>query len=394
MTKRLRVGVVGVGAIATDEAHGHIPNYLRIPDVEVVALSDVNGRRARHVADQFDISQVYTHYRDMLARAELDAVSICTPSYLHAAIAIGCLEAGVHVLVEKPMAMASAAAYRMIAAAEANGKHLFVGMNNRFRDDVRALKLMVANGALGRVYAAKAGWLRRTGGPEMDGWFTSKAQAGGGPLWDIGLVMLDLALWMMDFPQPTTIAGVLFHNVLQGPTASAGDALLSPEERSPYPVEDAATALIRFDDETALSLEVSWASMIGVTDDIFLRLDGTVGAAELHNPNFRQKDPLRIHGELFGTRMELAPQIPESDTPSHLRELQHFVDVCLGREAPLVTPAQALLGVQIVEGIYRSAAEGRMLTLDELTTEADGSTTASAREENQAPGQQEWEQVV
>jgi predicted dehydrogenase len=365
MGHRLRVGVIGVGAIATDEVHGHIPNYLRMPDVELVALSDVNGRRARHVADCFGIPHVYTHYRDMLAREGLDAVSICTPNYLHSAIAIGCLQAGVHVLVEKPMALTSASAARMVGAARASGKHLFAGMNNRFRDDARALKLMVANGALGSVYSVRAGWLRRCGASEMTSWFTSKAQAGGGPLWDIGLVMLDLALWMLDFPLPESVYGTIFSGILQDPAAAGGDALLGPEERSPYPVEDAASALIRFKNGSALMLEVSWASMLGEGDEIFLRLDGTHGAAELRNPSATQPNPLRIHGELFGTRMDLAPSIQESNTPSHVRELQHFVDVCLGREAPLVTPEQALMGVQLIEAIYRSASERRAVSFDE-----------------------------
>lgn len=365
MSRRFRVGVIGVGAIATDEVHGHIPNYLHIPEVELVALSDVNGRRARHIADRFDIPQVYTHYRDMLAHANLDAVSICTPNYLHAAIAIGCLQAGVHVLVEKPMALTGEGARRMVEAAQASDKHLFIGMNNRFRDDTRALKLMVASGALGRVYSAKANWLRRRHSQEMTTWFTSKAQAGGGPLWDIGLVMLDLALWMLDFPEPLTVAGALFDRVLPASDVTEGYALLGPDTPSPYPVEDAANALIRFRNGSALSLEVSWASMIGETDEIFLRLDGTSGAGELRNPDSGATDPLRIHGELFGTRMALTPKIQRSDVPSHQRELQHFIDVCLGREAPVVTPQQALMGVQLIEAIYRSAAEERMVHLSE-----------------------------
>jgi predicted dehydrogenase len=362
----LRVGVIGVGAIATDEVHGHIPNYLSIPDVELVAISDVNGRRAQHIADRFNIPQVYTHFRDMLAHTEIDAVSIAVPNFLHAAIAVGCLQQGVHVLVEKPMALSARDAHRMMEAANGSGKTLFVGMNNRFRDDTRALKLMVQQGALGEVYYTKAGWLRRSNATGHSSWFTSKAQAGGGPLWDTGLVMLDLSLWMLGFPHVESVSGVVHCSpnsarVLQGPT-----------EESPHPVEDSATALIRFDGGRSLLLEVSTISMIGINDDIYLRLDGTQGGAELHNPEARgSSDVLRVHGELFGTQMEFAPVLPESPVPSHRRELQHFVDVCLGREAPLVTPEQGFQGVQIIEAIYRSAEAGRAvelpLALDEAT---------------------------
>jgi predicted dehydrogenase len=354
---KLRVGVIGVGAIATDEVHGHIPNYMQIPDVEVVAISDVNGRRAQYVADRMGIPHVYTHFRDMLAHTEVDAVSITVPNFLHAAIAIGCLEQGVHVIVEKPMALSTRGAARMIDAAQKSGKVLFIGMNNRFRDDARALKLMVHQGALGEVYYAKAGWLRRSGTTQGGSWFTSKAQAGGGPLWDTGLVMLDLSLWMLDFPKIETVSGVV-----HGANTDER-AWVSATEQSPYPVEDSATALVRLEGGRSLLLEVSTVSMIGLDDDIYLRLDGSEGGAELHNPEARAADVLRIHGELFGTRMEFAPILPESPVPSHRRELQHFVDVCLGREAPLITPEQGFQGVQVIEAIYRSASEGRAVEL-------------------------------
>ncbi|MBA3534723.1 MAG: Gfo/Idh/MocA family oxidoreductase [Ardenticatenales bacterium] len=385
--KKLRVGVIGVGAIATDEIHGHIPNYLQIPDVELVAISDVNGRRAQHIADRFGIPQVYTHYRDMLAHTEVDAVSIAVPNYLHATIAIGCLELGVSVLVEKPMALTAHGAHKMIQAAKKSGKTLFVGMNNRFRDDTRALKLMVQQGALGDVYYAKAGWLRRVGASTTSSWFTSKAQAGGGPLWDTGLVMLDLSLWMLGFPRVRSVSGTI-HCPLH--LDQEERMALSPFEDLPYPIEDSATALIRFHDlDTALLLEVSTLSMLGISDDIYLRLDGTGGGAELHNPEARPADVLRIHGELFGTKMEFAPVLPESSIPSHRRELQHFVDVCLGREAPLITPEQGFAGVQVIEAIYRSAELGSAVdlpsTMDEEPTPAAPTPSVAIEAEQPIP---------
>ena len=354
---KLRVGVIGVGAIATDQEHGHIPNYLQIPDVELVAISDVNGRRAQHVADRFDIPHVFTHFRDMLKHMNLDAVSITVPNFLHATLAIGCLEMGVNVLVEKPMALTARGANLMMQTAKKHNKVLFVGMNNRFRNDIRALKLMVQQGALGEVYYMKAGWLRRNALPSTSSWFTSKTQAGGGPLWDTGLVMLDLSLWMLGFPKVKSVSGTVH--------GASGDApvLLGPGVESPYPVENSASALIRFENSRSLLLEVSTANMLNVNDDIYLRLDGTLGAAELHNPESARGELLRINGELFGTQMEFAPVLPESALPSHRLELQHFVDVCLGREAPIVTPEETFEGVQIIEAIYRSAQAEKAIEL-------------------------------
>ena len=358
---RLRIGIIGVGAIATDEVHGHIPNYKALDDVEVVAISDINGRRAQYVADRFDIPQVFTHFREMLSHADVDAVSIATPNFLHSPIAVGCLEQGVHVLVEKPMALTTSEARRMTAAAEASDKVLFVGMNNRFRDDTRALKMMVQQGTLGDVYYAKSGWLRPSSLGKSSSWFTSKAQAGEGPLWDIGLVMLDLSLWMLGFPTVVSVSGAI-HVPQQ--TSKQATHLVNAFDESPYPVEDSATALIRFEGGRSLLLEVSTTSMLSDVDDIYLRLDGTCGAAELHNPEMRKSNEvLRVHGELFGTRMEFAPVLPTSGVPSHQRELRHFVDLCLGREQPVVTPEQGLQGVQVIEAIYRSAELGHAVSL-------------------------------
>ncbi len=351
--RKLRVGIIGVGAIATDPTNGHIPNYLHLPEVELVAISDVNGNRAQHIANRYNIPLVYTHFREMLANAELDAVSIAVPNYLHAAIAVGCLEKGVHVLVEKPMAMTSRDARRMIEAARTHKRVLFPGMNNRFREDSRALKLMMQQGALGEVYAAKAGWLSRAGTSEGSSWLTSKAQTGGGPLWDTGIVILDLALWMLGFPKVKSISGAI-HNA-KGELPQ----LISPTETSPYPVEDAATALIRFEDGRYLSLEVSTASLTGSNDDIYLRLHGTSGGAELHNPEMKGTDVLRVQGELFGTQMEFAPVLRESGIPSHRNELKHFIDVCLGRAEPQITMEQGYIGVRLIEAIYESALSGR-----------------------------------
>lgn len=357
--RKLRVGVIGVGAIATDPVHGHIPNYLSIPDVELVAISDVNGNRAQHVANKFNIPNVFTHFREMLAHTDVDAVSIAVPNYLHAAIAVGCLEKGVHVLVEKPMAMTSRDARRMVEAAKANRRVLFPGMNNRFREDTRALKLMVQQGALGDVYYVKAGWLRRPGFGDKTSWFTSKAQAGGGPLWDTGIVMLDLALWMLGFPKVKSVSGVLHRAVGELPQ------LVGPMETAPYPVEDAANALIRFEDGRYLSLEVSTATNLGGNDDIFMRLEGSSGGAELHNPEMRGAEVLRVQGQLFGTQMGFAPAFQEDGTPSHRNQLRHFTDICLGRAEPQVTPDQGLVGVRVIEAIYQSALIGQEIAFDE-----------------------------
>jgi predicted dehydrogenase len=175
-TQRLRVGVIGAGIGAM-----HLAAYKQLARVEVVAVAGLDDERVRRVADEYGVPQTYREYEQMLAAPGIEAVSICLPNALHAPVSIAALRAGKHVLVEKPLARNQAESHSMIAAAHESARVLMVSFDKRYRGDVQWIKHYIDSGVLGRIYYAKAHWMRRAGIPRLGSWFVSKEQAGGGP---------------------------------------------------------------------------------------------------------------------------------------------------------------------------------------------------------------------
>ncbi|NLG50863.1 MAG: Gfo/Idh/MocA family oxidoreductase, partial [Chloroflexi bacterium] len=190
----LRVGIIGAGFIAT---RGHVPAYRAVPGVEVVALCDINEKRARAVSEELGIPQAYTDYHAMLEHENLDVVSVCSPNAFHAQMTIDALNAGAHVLCEKPMALNYADAQAMFAASQRAGRSLTIGFHMRYQPEFQTVKQILSDGKLGEVYYIKSSMLRRNGIPGYGSWFTNKDLAGGGAMMDIGCHMLDLSLWML-----------------------------------------------------------------------------------------------------------------------------------------------------------------------------------------------------
>jgi len=195
--KKIRVGVIGCGSIAQ---HRHLPEYQVNPNVELVAVCDINQERALEVAEKYGVLS-YTSYEELLKSAEVDAVSVCTPNYLHAPITIAALEAGLHVLCEKPMATSKEEAEAMIGAAEKNGKKLMIGHNQRFVPSHQKARQLIANGEVGRIYSFRTAFGH--GGPEgwsVDGkesWFFEKEKAFVGAMGDLGVHKTDLLRYVL-----------------------------------------------------------------------------------------------------------------------------------------------------------------------------------------------------
>ena len=204
--KILKVGLVGCGGMGR-WFHVH-RFYAHDPRVEVVAACDLIPERTQAIVDgYFPKAKQYTDYRELLKDPSIDAVDICTPNYLHSEIAIAAFKAGKHVFCEKPDAIDAKKAAAMRDAAAKAGKVLMVMRNNRFTDAAKYLKKFVAAGRAGEIYAGRCGWQRRRGIPGKGGWFTTKAQSGGGPLIDLGVHMIDLAIWLMGSPRPVSVSG-------------------------------------------------------------------------------------------------------------------------------------------------------------------------------------------
>lgn len=356
MDKKLRVGIVGCGGIARG-FHAH-RFYAHEPRVEVVALCDILPERTQRLVDEcFPAAKQYADYRELLDDPDVDAVDICTPNHLHSEIAIAAFEAGKHVFCEKPDAIDASKAAAMRDAAAKAGKLLMVMRNNRFTDSARYLKKFVEDGRAGEIYAGRCGWQRRRGIPGKGGWFTTKAKSGGGPLIDLGVHMIDLAVWLMGNPRPVAVSGQTFRKFADGGDvsdsahSSFGDAV----EGGTFDVEDLAMGFIRFDNGSVLQVEFSWASNVE-RERRFVELMGTKAGFAVEDAQ------MKIFTEERGELLDVVPPRRQADD-GHERNLKNFVDVLLEGAEPCFKPQQGVDMIAILEGFYKSAAEGREIRL-------------------------------
>lgn len=350
---KLKVGVVGAGI-----GRRHLQGYSQLPDaVEIAAICDVDEARLKEIGDMFSVPLRYTNVYDFIQSGEIEAVSVCLPNNLHAPISIAALEAGLHVLCEKPIADSVAGAQKIVeAAAVASGKFM-VCYNRRYRPDVLWMKAALSQGVLGQVYQVKTGWVRETGIPGWGGWFTSKELAGGGVLIDLGVHMLDLALWILDYPQPLTVSGSVLANF--GPRQAKSWRRRSGQP-GPFSVEDLALAFIRLSSGATLSLETSWASHSRPgMDDFYLTLQGTHGTVEYYVANYATEDTLTLYTEINGAPVVTRPAIQSGTMSDHDYAVAEFVKCIREDSVPDASAEQGLTIMKVIEAIYQSAQAGQ-----------------------------------
>lgn len=343
------VAVIGAGAIG----RYHIESFQKHPAARVVALVETSTARGREVARRFHIPALFTDYRDVLKRADVDVVSIALPNYLHAPVALAALRAGKHVMVDKPMATDARAAARLVAEAKRRRRLLMVGQNQRFTPAVQTLKQLVERGVLGEVYHAKARWLRRSGIPRIGSWFTQKKFAGGGCTYDIGAHVLDQTLYLMGEFAATAVSAQTYAKF--GPRGRGngtwGRSEIDP--RKPFDVDDLSVAFIRLKSGRTVLLETSWAAHQPQPDLNGTQLFGTEAGATT--------SPLQLFRPgRSGYRVETIKPLPTRVSPDRM---VHFINVLLGREKPHVLPEESLAVQRILDAIYRSAATGREVRL-------------------------------
>ena len=209
--KKIKVGVIGTGNIS----HEHIKSYIANPNVELYAFCDINPVQLKKMADLYGVERTYTDINEFLKLDEIDAVSVCTWNSAHAPCAIAALNAGKHVLCEKPMATSAAEAKEMLAAAEKNNKLLMIGFVRRYGNDCKILQDFISTDYFGDIYYAKATYLRRNGNP--GGWFGDKSRSAGGPLIDLGVHVIDLTRYLMGNPKPVSVYGATFQKLFNRP---------------------------------------------------------------------------------------------------------------------------------------------------------------------------------
>lgn len=350
----MKVATIGAGSIAN---YAHLPGYQRLAGVEVAAICDIDETKLKAMAAKYNVAKTYTDYRKML-KSGLDAVSICLPNYLHAPATIAALEAGCHVLCEKPMAMTAVEAEKMVDAAKASGKVLMMSFNNRYRTDTLALKKRIEAGNLGDIYFAKAGWERRRGIPGWGSWFTRKEQSGGGSLIDIGVHALDLTLWLMGMPEPVAVSGATYAKFGMTPGYGSG-GWGTPDEKGFFDVDDLASAMIRFANGATMFLQSSWASHIE-REKMELELLGTTAGAKLAG------DPVQtyIFSEKDNVLSDTTIKPPAGPSSGgHYAAIAHFVD-CVTKGAECASPGpHGVYVMRILEAIYKSAKSGKEVRL-------------------------------
>ena len=354
--EKIKIGIIGTGNIS----RSHFKGYSSNPNVEIYALCDIHEGRLKTAGKEFGVERLYTNLDEMLALPELDAVSVTTWNSEHAPVTIAALKAGKHVMCEKPMATNVEDAKAMLEAAKESGKHLQIGFVRRFGNDAEVLKDLIENGFFGDIYYAKASYLRRNGNPE--GWFGDKSRSGGGPLVDLGVHVIDLVRYLEGNKKPVSVYGATFQKLLNRPNLKTpkGYYSASRSENDICNVEDLATALIRFEDGSVLSVEASFSLNIKKGSGA-IELFGTKGGAKLDGATL----DLTSETLNYMTDMTLSECKTAMGGDAYQKEVDHFVE-CI-KDRTLVCQAPAEDGVTLMKilcAIYESAASGHEVVID------------------------------
>ncbi|TCC27444.1 Gfo/Idh/MocA family protein [Kribbella speibonae] len=353
--QKLRVGVVGLGFAGRTALEA----FSELPDVEVIGLAGLEKDILTSLGEKHGVPHLYERWEDLLETPGLEAVSIGTPTQLHAPIALAALQKGLHVLSEKPLARTVAEGTAMVEASKQAGRVLKVVFNHRERGDVAALKHQIDEGQLGRIYYAKAHWMRRNGIPGMGGWFTNRELSGGGPLIDLGVHILDMALHLMGEPQVSTVSANTFAEL--GPRGKGSRDPNANTLGSAFEVEDLATAYLRLQGGGALQLETSWATYRAPGDNFGIELFGTDGGAKIEVQNYTNEDTLRIFTDVGGVPAEVKPATGAG--LGHRAVVAEFVRIVKSGEWEGQNGSEALLRTEIIDACYASAKAGREVVL-------------------------------
>ncbi len=336
MSDAIRVGVIGAGAIAQI---AHLGVISRLKGAQLVALADMDVPKAQGLARRFEIPDVYDDIEDLLKYSKPDAVAICTPNHLHKVHVLTALSAGAHVFVERPVALLSTGVREVIAAQERSKRVVMVGMNYRFRSDVQSLLEFLNGGELGTLRAIRAGWYIWRPSGQLAGWRERRAQSGGGAMFDLGLPLVDLALWIAGCPMPKLVTGWF------------------AEPRSGAIVEDTASVMIQCEGGMSILVDVSWHH-VGQSERFWFEVMGENGSGAI--------GPLRVFKGIHGNPTNVTPAgvMGREDALSHSyrAEWAHFL-ACVRGEAETNGLEEQFVLHRTMEAIAQSANEGRSVEL-------------------------------
>ena len=356
MGKLLKAGVIGLGM-----GGNHLAAYLEHPDVEVVAIADRREDRRALLPTNYPTfkGKVYTEGIEMIRKEKLDIVSVAVPNFLHKDLTIAALESGANVLCEKPMALNTADAQLMADTAKRCGKLLGINFSKRFLPQSRAMKDLVDEGLLGSIYYGRSVWLRRSGIPGlttnatsgMGPWFFNKKLSGGGPLIDLGVHRLDLALWLMGYPKPTWVMASTYDKLAQK---------LAVKRGVEYTVEDLACAMIKFANGATLELDASWAAHIRENELQTTRLLGETGGLYQYTLDEGYTLDIEyyydINGRQYDGKLHNFPETP--------RAYELFVNAVRDGKPFMASAEEGVTAMKIIDAVYASAASGAPVKID------------------------------
>ncbi len=354
--KSIRVGVIGVGQIGKK----HLETYLSIPEVKVMAIAGRDPSRTQRVAQDYNVPTWTTDYHELLARDDIDAVSVCLHNNLHRNVTVSALEAGKHVYCEKPMAGSFRDADTMLSVSRQTGKMLSIQLAKLFNSETKAAKALIAEGWLGKPYYAQSANSRRRGRPYVDGYgtpaFVQQDQAGGGALYDTGVYQIANLLYLMNNPGVLRVSGRTYQEIPIDPARF---------KASGYNVEEFGVGLVHLEENITMSIAEAWAIHLGQASGSFLV--GSLGGIRL--------EPFGIYRSMGDLDLDIKVDLQAFEYRLHnVREngdaydspQQHWIAVLQGRVPLLPTAEIALNTMLISEGIYLSDQLGREVTADEI----------------------------
>jgi len=333
--EKTRVAVIGLGSVAQLV---HLPNLLKIKNAEITGVAEVNRNRLYSVAEKFNIKKCYADYNELLKSNDADAVIISTPTHLHKRIAIDCLNSGKDVLVEKPLARNSSEGREIIDCAKKNNRKLMVGMNLRYRPDSMLIRSLIDAGEIGDPFYIKCGWIRKQSSSEK--WFSKREEAGGGVILDLGINLIDLALWLADYPKAVSISTKNYHHHSRN-------------------LEDTSVSFLRCENSVLINIEASW-TLAEEKDTFYANIYGTKGSVAAN--------PFKVIKVLEEEQIDLGSTFLETPTEafkkSYLNELKSFIGAIRGLNPVFSSGEEALHLLKIAEAMYKSAEEEIEIKID------------------------------
>lgn len=337
MSAPIRIGVIGAGAIVQV---AHLPVLKRLKGAQVTAICDSDLPKARALAERYGVPGVFDDLEDLLAHEELDALLLATPNHLHEPHILAGLSAGLHVLVEKPLAMSAGSAQKLARAADKRDRVVMVGMSHRYRPDAQAIRQFVQNGELGQIDSVRGSWHVARPARAQLGWRQRIELAGGGVMLDLGLTILDLSFWLAGNPRPVRVS-----------------AALSRAGRGERAVDQSGSALVICEEECSIFVDVTWRH-IGEGERFGIGIRGSKGTAGIN--------PLNVWKDLHGVAHDVSPTGSGSRenayTASFRAQWAHFLAAVAG-DVPRPSLQEHVVLHEVLDAIYESAASGRDIKL-------------------------------